>query len=196
MIYGRSVWLNLYCLYTCVSLANVSCEGKFAFAFRTVRVRPTSRNSDAASVFADRGFPGANVSSGSLRRNLSADKQSLWAGNQRQSQNDDDEQEDERDLSEAEWGDDLLEQRLKRDAATNDNRPSYNIEYDQDNKDWWLGMDKTNDNDDMALQTVPLFTGIVILLGSLYVTAYGIYVGLYGFPAETGEGLSALPRIF
>jgi hypothetical protein len=182
-LHGRSVWLNL-CLY--ISLVTVSCEGKAAFAFRAVR--STSRVSAAASVFAHGGYPGDSAASGLFRRHFSADKRSLSGKNQNE-----DTREEER--SEAEWGDDLLEQRLKRDAAMNDNRPSYNIEYDQDNKDWWLGMDKTNDKDDMALP-VPLFTGIVILLGSLYVTAYGIYVGLYGFPADTGEGLSALPRIF
>jgi hypothetical protein len=39
---------------------------------------------------------------------------------------------------------------------------------------------------------VPVFTGILILMGSLYVTLYGIYVGLYGFP----DNDSPLPRIF
>jgi hypothetical protein len=187
-LHGRSVWLNLY---LCISLVSVSCEGNVAFAFQAVRPTLLRRISAAASVFADRGYPGASATSGHFRRHFSADKRSLSGKNQ----NDDDVQQREEERSEAEWGDDLLEQRLKRDASMNDNRPSFNIEYDQDNKDWWLGMDKNNDRDDMALP-VPLFTGIVILLGSLYVTAYGIYVGLYGFPADTGEGLSALPRLF
>lgn len=47
---------------------------------------------------------------------------------------------------------------------------------------------------------IPWFTSIVIMIGSLYVTGYGIYVGLYGFPPEGGDNTSSwassLPRIF
>ena len=44
---------------------------------------------------------------------------------------------------------------------------------------------------------LPLFTSVLILFGSLYVTGYGIYVGLYGFPPEGDTSfVSTLPRIF
>jgi hypothetical protein len=45
--------------------------------------------------------------------------------------------------------------------------------------------------DDMVVP-IPKFTAILILLGSVYVTGYGLYVGLYGFPSDD----SIFPRIF
>lgn len=40
----------------------------------------------------------------------------------------------------------------------------------------------TPENFDQSKLPVPLFTSILILFGSLYLTAYGFYVGLYGLP--------------
>ena len=50
----------------------------------------------------------------------------------------------------------------------------------------------TDNNSQQDLLPVPAFTALLILLGNLYVTVYGIYVGLNGFPDDN----SPLPRIF
>ena len=54
-----------------------------------------------------------------------------------------------------------------------------------------------NDDDDYeALNVIPIprFTAAVVLMGSLYVTGYGFYVGLMGFPDDDSV-LHLLPRI-
>jgi len=54
-----------------------------------------------------------------------------------------------------------------------------------------------NDDDYEALNVIPIprFTAAVVLMGSLYVTGYGFYVGLMGFP-DNDSALHLLPRIF
>jgi hypothetical protein len=52
-----------------------------------------------------------------------------------------------------------------------------------------LSMENTAQEDVLP---IPAFTALLVLLGSLYVTFYGIYVGLNGFPDTD----SPLPRIF
>lgn len=49
----------------------------------------------------------------------------------------------------------------------------------------------TLSNFDESQIPIPLFTAGLILLGSLYVTGYGFYVGINGFPDD-----NALPSIF
>jgi len=52
---------------------------------------------------------------------------------------------------------------------------------------------KTFDADrmDSSLMPIPMFTGLVVLLISIYVTGYMFYVGINGFPED-----SSLPRVF
>jgi hypothetical protein len=50
----------------------------------------------------------------------------------------------------------------------------------------------TPSNFDDSKLPIPVFTSVLVLLGSLYFIFYGIYVGLYGFPGED----VGLPRPF
>lgn len=87
--------------------------------------------------------------------------------------------------SEGDMSDDLLERRLQKDwKATM-------VERDDTADTDLLGFTPSNFDDSQI--PIPAFTAVLILLGSLYVTGYGFYVGLRGFPADDTGGL---PRIF
>ena len=79
--------------------------------------------------------------------------------------------------------------------------PSTNTD-DISNFLWSLEEQQRNRGGDMNVSgssdlPLPFFTSVLILFGSLYVTGYGIYVGLYGFPPEGDTSfVSTLPRIF
>jgi hypothetical protein len=80
--------------------------------------------------------------------------------------------------SEADMSEDLLEKRLHLDLNA--------MVEDESNL---LGF--TPSNFDNSQIPIPVFTAVLILLGSLYVTGYGFYVGINGFPVDSG-----LPPIF
>lgn len=49
-----------------------------------------------------------------------------------------------------------------------------------------LGMDEVSQPGfDAEMLPLPLFTSLVIFIGSTILTVYGIYVGIFGFPVES-----------
>lgn len=105
--------------------------------------------------------------------------------------------------SEGEIAEDLLERRWRKDQKQTKQTPyreDDDINNDQKNTNKIdteiesLPLLDFSNFDDSALP-VPLFTAVIILLGSLYVTGYGLYVGINGFPTEGVDG-NLYPRIF
>ena len=73
----------------------------------------------------------------------------------------------------------------------------WKLEEEQQNRSNPLNVLSGSSSSSSSDLPIPFFTSILILLGSLYVTGYGIYIGIYGFPPEGDTSFaSSLPRIF
>lgn len=81
--------------------------------------------------------------------------------------------------TEGDVSENLLEERLQKDLNAM-------FERDDDKSANFIGF--TPSNFDGSQIPIPLFTAALILLGSLYLTWYGFYVGLNGFPPDAVAG--------
>jgi hypothetical protein len=93
----------------------------------------------------------------------------------------------------------------KNDSFEQEQREQQEVSNDELSNFLWKLEEQQQNRGNMNLSSgqspsdlpIPFFTSVLILLGSLYVTGYGIYVGLYGFPPEGDTSfVSKLPRIF